>query len=54
MQPSQSDYQQPVHEDIDEGIYRMMDEGGGVVNQNYPEGEPILRNDLVIVDEDEN
>ncbi len=54
LQPSQSDYQQPIQEDMDEGIHRMMDEGGGVVSQNYPEGHPILRNDLVIVDEDKN
>lgn len=54
MQPSQTDYQQPVHEDIDEGIHRMMDEGGGVVSQNRPEDEPILRNDLVDVDDHKN
>ena len=51
MQPSQSEDEQPIREDIDEGIHRMMDEGGGVVSQNYPEGAPILRNDLVDLDQ---
>lgn len=39
---------EPVaHEDVEEGIHRMMDEGGGVVSQCEPEGAPILRSDLV-------
>ncbi|KYP80092.1 hypothetical protein [Ferroacidibacillus organovorans] len=45
-------YTQDVHEDIEEGIHRMMDEGGGVVDQNFPAGAPILRNDLVASSED--
>ncbi|KUO96292.1 hypothetical protein [Ferroacidibacillus organovorans] len=45
-------YTQDVHEDIEEGIHRMMDEGGGVVDQNFPAGAPILRNDLVAPSED--
>ncbi len=36
-----------AHEDIEEGVHRMADEGGGVVDQNFPAGAPILRNDLV-------
>lgn len=42
--------EQSVHEDIEEGIHRMMDEGGGVVSQCEPEGAPILRNHLVKTD----
>jgi len=39
--------EQSMHEDIEEGIHRMMDEGGGVVSQTGHDGKPILRNDLV-------
>jgi len=38
---------QSAHENIAEGVDRMADEGGGVVDQNFPSGAPILRNDLV-------
>jgi hypothetical protein len=41
------------HEDVEEHIHRMADEGGGVVDQNDPAGAPILRNDLVDVDLDD-
>lgn len=40
-------FTQSAHEDIEEGVHRMADEGGGVVDQNFPAGAPILRNDLV-------
>ncbi|MCI0183105.1 MAG: hypothetical protein OWR52_06730 [Acidibacillus sp.] len=46
-QAVESTSMQPVHEDITEGIDRMADEGGGVVDQNFPIGAPILRNNLV-------
>lgn len=36
-----------AEEDHEEGMDRMMNEGGGVVEQNFPAGAPILRNDLV-------
>lgn len=45
--PEGSTDAQSAHEDIAEGIDRMADEGGGVVDQNFPAGAPILRNDLV-------
>ncbi|MHB1628442.1 MAG: hypothetical protein ACYCVB_08705 [Bacilli bacterium] len=35
------------HGDIEEGVDRMADEGGGVVDQHSPSETPILRNDLV-------
>ncbi len=38
---------QSAHADIEEGVDRMADEGGGVVDQHSPSGAPILRNDLV-------
>jgi hypothetical protein len=38
-----------AEEDKEEGMDRMMDEGGGVVEQNDPAGAPILRNDLIDV-----
>lgn len=38
---------QAVEEDISEGMARMADEGGGVVEQNWPMGAPIARNDLI-------
>ena len=44
----------PVHdatEDMEEHIHRMADEGGGVVDQNYPAGAPIARNSLLAADE---
>lgn len=44
---TEANFPQPVHEDIAEGMDRMMDEGGGVVEQNVPIGAPIARNDLV-------
>ena len=34
-------------EDVAEHINRMADEGGGVVDQNYPAGAPIARNSLL-------
>ncbi|CAB3394412.1 MULTISPECIES: hypothetical protein [Kyrpidia] len=40
----------PAKEDIEEGMDRMMNEGGGVVD-HYHEHVPVLRNDLVNVDE---
>ncbi len=40
-------YMLPMTEDTTEGVDRMTDEGGGVVDQNFPIGAPILRNDLV-------
>jgi len=42
---------EPAKEDIEEGMDRMMNEGGGVVD-HYHEHVPVLRNDLVDVDED--
>ncbi|ADG07281.1 hypothetical protein [Kyrpidia tusciae] len=41
-----------AEEDIEEGMDRMMNEGGGVV-EHYHENAPVHRNDLVDV-EDEN
>jgi hypothetical protein len=38
-------------EDTDEGISRMEDEGGGVVDQVNPAADPVLRNLLVDVGE---
>ena len=38
---------QPPHGNIAEGVERMVNEGGGVVDQNFPSGALILRNDLV-------
>ncbi|GIM44677.1 hypothetical protein DNHGIG_02260 [Collibacillus ludicampi] len=38
-----------AEEDKEEGMDRMVDEGGGVVEQNVPAGAPILRNDLTDV-----
>lgn len=35
-----------AEEDLEEGMDRMQDEGGGVVEQNFPAGAPVLRNDL--------
>lgn len=46
-QPDAGAFLQSDHEDIEEGVHRMMDEGGGVVSQNDPVDAPILRNDLV-------
>lgn len=40
-------HQSPADEDIEEGMSRMEDEGGGVVEQIDPAGAPILRNELV-------
>lgn len=34
-------------EEIEEHVHRMADEGGGVVDQNYPAGAPIARNSLL-------
>ena len=34
-------------EDVEQHINRMADEGGGVVDQNYPAGAPIARNSLL-------
>lgn len=45
-----SDQPASNHEEMEEHIHRMADEGGGVVDQNSPAGAPILRNDLVDVD----
>lgn len=39
-----------TQEEIDEDLSRMMDEGGGVVDQNSPSGAPVHRNDLVDLD----
>jgi hypothetical protein len=41
-----------AQEDIDEGVNRMVDEGGGVVDQDEP-NTPVLRNSLVDVGEPE-
>ncbi len=44
----------PVHdapEDMEEHIHRMADEGGGVVDQNFPVGAPIARNSLLVTEE---
>ena len=38
---------QPPHKNIAEGVDRMINEGGGVVDQNFPSEVLILRNDLV-------
>lgn len=39
---------QSMQEDINEGMERMADEGGGVVvDHSFPLGAPKLRNDLV-------
>ncbi|WCK54005.1 hypothetical protein PP175_22225 [Aneurinibacillus sp. Ricciae_BoGa-3] len=38
-------------EDTDEGISRMEDEGGGVVDQVNPAADPVLRTFLVDVGE---
>ncbi|UOF90650.1 hypothetical protein LSG31_22815 [Fodinisporobacter ferrooxydans] len=43
-------YQSPPEEDIEEGMSRMEDEGGGVVEQIEPLGAPIHRNALVDVE----
>ncbi|WP_027416972.1 hypothetical protein [Aneurinibacillus terranovensis] len=40
-------------EDQDEGISRMVNDGGGVVNQVKPVGAPVFRNSLVDVEIDE-
>ena len=47
---AERDQEPSAHEDVEECIHRMADEGGGVVDQNFPAGAPILRNDLVDVD----
>ena len=39
-----------VQEEIDGDMSRMMDEGGGVVDQSSPLDAPIHRNDLVDLD----
>jgi hypothetical protein len=55
--PQQEGDDQQLHdvhaaeEDIQEGMSRMIDEGGGVVEQTDPQGAPILRNSLVDVEE---
>lgn len=38
-------------QDVEEHINRMADEGGGVVDQNYPAGIPIARNSLLGMDD---
>jgi hypothetical protein len=56
--PGQEGYDHMLHdaslaeEDIQEGMSRMIDEGGGVVEQTDPQGAPILRNSLIDVDGD--
>ncbi len=49
-----SHFSDSVHnapEDMEEHIHRMADEGGGVVDQNFPAGAPIARNSLLATDE---
>lgn len=41
-----------AEEDMEEGMDRMQDEGGGVVEQHLPAGAPVLRNDLVLPPDD--
>lgn len=43
----QSIVEQGQEEDIAEGMDRMMDEGGGVVEHHASEDAPVSRNDLV-------
>ncbi|GEN32846.1 MULTISPECIES: hypothetical protein [Aneurinibacillus] len=40
-------------EDVAEGMDRMMDEGGGVVDEVWAYHDPVQRNELVDVDQHE-
>jgi hypothetical protein len=49
VNPAAEGTNERAEEDKEEGMDRMVDEGGGVVEQNVPAGAPILRNDLTDV-----
>ncbi|MBX6394359.1 MAG: hypothetical protein IRY98_01360 [Alicyclobacillaceae bacterium] len=58
VRPETGAGQPPWHdqseEDIEEGMDRMMNEGGGVVNHYLDEDIAVHRNELVDVGNDEN